>query len=55
MWRYYAGLYYGIVCTKTGGKMNLRATLYDTLHLNTRRKKAKIDNNCLVKVLPIKY
>jgi len=27
MWRYYADLCYGIICTKTGGKMNLWATL----------------------------
>jgi len=27
MWRYYADLYCGIVCIKTGGEMNLRATL----------------------------
>jgi hypothetical protein len=27
MWRYYVDLYCGIICTKTGRKMNLRATL----------------------------
>jgi hypothetical protein len=27
MWRYYVDWYCGIVCTKIGGKMNLRATL----------------------------
>ena len=31
MWRYYADLYCGIVRIKTGGKMNLRATLVKIL------------------------